>query len=110
MVMFIGGLLLSVWLVSHELMPPMSDPAFCTIEANVSLEAMTVTMIQNVWCPNMPFELRDGVLTVWGYGLYVLLPVPPGDGFHLLVYTFGEKQARIDGKWVAVHTGEGNQI
>ena len=106
----ISGLLLSVWLVSHELMPPLSDPAFCTIEANVSLEAMTVTMYQNVWCHDTPFELRAGVLTVWGYNQYVRLPVPPGHGFHLLVYTFGEKHARIDGKWVAVVTGEGNQI
>jgi len=91
-------------------MPPVSDPAFCTIEANVSLEARSVKMYQNVWCPDVPFELRDGVLIVWGYNHYVRLPVPPGYGFHLLVYTFGEKQARIDGKWVEVVTGEGNQI
>ena len=91
-------------------MPPVSDPAFCTIEANVSLEAMTVTMYQNVWCHDTPFELRAGVLTVWGYNHYVRLPVPLGHGFHLLVYTFGEKRARIDGKWVDVETGEGNQI
>jgi hypothetical protein len=109
-VILVSGLLLSVWLVSQELMPPLSGPAFCTIEANVSLEAMTVTMFQNVWCPDVPFELRDGVLTVWGYNLYVHLPVPSGEGFHLLVYTFGEKQARIDGKWVPVVIGEGNQI
>ena len=107
---FLSSLLLSVWLASHELMPPVSDPAFCTIEANVSLEAMTVTMYQNVWCHDTPFELRAGVLTVWGYNHYVRLPVPLGHGFHLLVYTFGEKRARIDGKWVDVETGEGNHI